>query len=192
MKHLASFLKRVTLSDCMPVIVENFCMIIFLFLKVFFIFCIARQVLIYALITKPRLANSLRVSDGFYESLRCQNKSNESNIYLCSTPLSVTGINNHAVISLYSSGGETWSFLPCNIWKWVEADHAWCTVHCSLQGKLVLHATVISRTQLCLGTSALCCSVHCRQIQNNLPLSFIVSKIRARSRTQAALAPSYY
>lgn len=192
MKHLASFLTRATLSDCMPVVVENLGMIIFLFLKVFFIFCIARQVLIYALITKPWFTNSLGFSDGFYESLRCQNKSNELNIYLCSTPLSVTGINNHAVISLYSSGGETWLFLPCNIWKWVEADHTWCMVRCSLQGKLALRTTVISRTQLCLGTSALCCSVHWRQIQNNLPVSFIESKIRARSRTQAALAPSYY
>lgn len=138
------------------------------------LFCIARQVLIYASITKPRLANSLLVSDRLYESLRCQNKSNERNIYC--TPLSGTDINNCAVNSLYSSGGETWLFLPCNIWKWVDTDHSWYLVQCSLQGKLELHTTVASSTQLCLGSSTLCCSVQCRQIKNNLPVFFIVSK----------------
>lgn len=143
----------------MSVIIESFGMILFLFLKAFFIFCITRQVLIYALMTKPRLANSLLVLDGFYGSLRCQNKSNERNIYLYCTLLSGTGINNHAVVSLYSSGGKTWLFLSCNVWKWDDADHAWCMVHRSLQGKLALHTTVTSCTQLCVGTSALHCSV---------------------------------
>jgi len=78
-------------------------------------------------------------------------------------------------MSLSSSGGETSLFVPCSVWKWVDAEHALCLVHCSLQGKRALHTTVTSTTQLCLEISALHCTVQWRQIQNNFPVSFIVS-----------------
>lgn len=108
-KHLASSLRRINVSILIPSTAEA------IFLKVFFMFFIARLVLIYVLITKFRLANSLLILDGFSESLRCQNKSSELNMYLHCTQLPALGINDAAVISLYSSGGERRFLLPCSL-----------------------------------------------------------------------------